>query len=91
MALESAEPAVVVKPEWRGVGLGTRILACLAREAVANGYHAFHAAYLADNAVIDRLIRASGLPAETRIADGVADVLLTLPDTLPDVDGASPP
>jgi GNAT superfamily N-acetyltransferase len=77
-----AEPAIVVAPEWRHAGLGTALLVELGRLAIANGYHAFRAAYLADNADVEALVRASGLPVERRIADGVTDVVLTLPGTL---------
>ncbi|HET7654259.1 MAG TPA: GNAT family N-acetyltransferase [Acidimicrobiales bacterium] len=79
-----AEPAIVVAPEWRHAGLGTALLVELGRIAIANGYHAFRAAYLADNTDVERLVRASGLTVERRIADGVTDVVLTLPGTLRD-------
>jgi GNAT superfamily N-acetyltransferase len=77
-----AEPAIVVAPDWRHVGLGTALLVELGRIAAVNGYHAFRAAYFADNTDIDRLVRASGLAVERRIADGVTDVVLMLPGTL---------
>lgn len=53
----SAEIAVTVVDAWQGRGLGTQLLAQLARRARSEGIHRFTALVSADNAVIAGLAR----------------------------------
>ncbi len=63
-----AEVAVVVRKEWRGLGLGTALLASLEEAAVERGIRRFTAYYLPDNAAIEALLSDRGFT--TGIRDG---------------------
>jgi GNAT superfamily N-acetyltransferase len=63
-----AEVAVVVQNEWRGLGLGTALLASLEEAAVERGIRRFTAYYLPDNAAIEALLSDRGFT--TGICDG---------------------
>jgi GNAT superfamily N-acetyltransferase len=63
-----AEVAVVVQPGWRGLGLGTALLASLEEAAIERGIRRFTAYYLPDNAAIEALLSDRGFT--TGIRDG---------------------
>jgi RimJ/RimL family protein N-acetyltransferase len=54
---QAAEVAVTVIDEWHGRGLGTELLARLARRARQEGIHRFTALAAADNTAVARLLR----------------------------------
>ena len=55
-----AEVAVVVQPEWRRLGLGTRLLELLESAAIERGIDRFTALYLPDNHQIVSLLERVG-------------------------------
>jgi GNAT superfamily N-acetyltransferase len=73
-----AEVAIVVDPDWRRVGLASRLLAMLAEAAVERGLRRFTAVYLVGNEVVEGLVRASGLPRTCRVSFGVTEVEINL-------------
>ena len=73
-----AEVAVVVRPEWRRVGLATALVLLLAQAAVERGFHTFSAAYLAENRPVAALVEdADGLGRQV-IRQGIAEFSLAL-------------
>ena len=73
-----AELAVVVRPEWRRVGLATALVLLLAQAAVERGFHTFSAAYLAENKPVAALVEdADGLGRQV-IRQGIAEFSLAL-------------
>ena len=68
-----AEVAVVVKPEWRRLGLATEMFALLEEAALERGVVEFEALYLADNHAIERVLEKRGFSGVT-IDSGVARV-----------------
>lgn len=84
-----AEVAVAVAPDWRRVGLGSRLLEVLAEAAVARGIRRFVAFYAVDNHDVDGLVKASGLPHRSQVSHGVAEAQLDLPPAHPPVPRAT--
>jgi GNAT superfamily N-acetyltransferase len=76
----SAEVAVAVAPDWRRVGLATRLLGLLARRANECGISTFTVLFMATNRPVVEL--AYEAHARIFIADGVAQSEIPL-DTLP--------
>ena len=77
-----AELAVVVKPEWRRVGLATQLFALLEAAAVERGVHQLEAFYLAENHAIERVLEKRGF-GDVAIEGAVARVtkqIRTSPD-----------
>jgi len=73
-----ADVAVVVRPEWRRVGLATALVLLLATAAVEHGVHTFRAAYLAENRPVAALVEdTSGLSRQV-IKQGIAEFSLAL-------------
>jgi len=64
-----AEVAIVVRSEWRAVGLGTAMLAALEEAASARGIRRFTAYYLAANAGIEALLAGRGFATGVRDGD----------------------
>ena len=73
-----AEIAVVVRPEWRRVGLGTLLILVLAKAAAERGVHTFSAAYLAENRPVAALVEDAGGLIRQVIEQGIAEFSLTL-------------
>lgn len=63
-----AEVAVVVRKEWRGLGLGTALLASLEHAALERGIRRLTAYYLPENNAIEALLADRGFT--TGISDG---------------------
>jgi len=76
-----AEIAVAVAPDWRGVGLGYRLLRMLGEAAVARGFRHFVASYFVGNRDVEGLVKACGLPYRSHVSQGVVEVQLALPET----------
>jgi GNAT superfamily N-acetyltransferase len=74
-----AEIAVAVAPDWRGVGLGSRLLGMLGETAVARGFRQFVASYFVGNRDVEGLVKACGLPYRSAVSQGVVEVQLLLP------------
>ena len=55
-----AELAVVVKPEWRRLGLATQLFALLEAAAIERGMNRLEAFYLAENHAIERVLEKRG-------------------------------
>jgi acetyltransferase len=77
-ASDTAEMAVVVRPDWRRRGVGTALLLHLAEAASARGLRYLRADFLADNQAAEALIATSGLAPPVYEA-GVGSVLQQLP------------
>ena len=88
---EVAEVAVAVAPQWRRVGLGSRLLRALGEAAVARGIRRFVAYYLGDNSEVEGLVRASGLSHRATVSRGVVEAHLDLPPPEPAGPQAQPP
>jgi RimJ/RimL family protein N-acetyltransferase len=80
-----AEVAVTVVDGYQGRGLGTILLAVLARTALANGIHRFHGDVLTVNTPMRRLLRRFGADAHLE-APGLVEAEL-LPDRLTEIVG----
>jgi acetyltransferase len=72
-----AELAVVVKPEWRRLGLATQLFALLEAAAIERGMNRLEAFYLAENHAIERVLEKRGFGG-IEIEGGVARVAKTL-------------
>jgi RimJ/RimL family protein N-acetyltransferase len=72
-----AEMAIVVKPEWRRLGLATEIFALLEQAAIERGIVELEALYLAQNHAIERVLEKRGF-GNIKIDSGVAHVTKTL-------------
>ncbi len=68
-----AEVAVVVKPEWRRLGLATEMFVLLEEAALERGVTEFEALYLPDNHAIERVLEKRGFAGVT-VGSGVARV-----------------
>jgi GNAT superfamily N-acetyltransferase len=73
-----ADIAMVVRPGWRRVGLGTALIQRLARAAAERGIHAFSASYLAENRPVAALVEDAGGLGRQVIKQGIAEVSLEL-------------
>jgi GNAT superfamily N-acetyltransferase len=73
-----AEPAIVVEDRYQNRELGTLLLKRLVAYARAHGIHTFLASYDYDNVRITRIIRRSGLPAESRVELGICGIRVKL-------------
>ncbi len=72
-----AEIAVVVKPEWRRIGLATAMFDLLEDAAIERDVAQFEALYLPDNHAIERVLEKRGFGGVT-VDAGVARVTKTL-------------
>ena len=72
------ECAIVVKPEYRRLGIAKILLDRLAPAAAARGYKTMSATYLADNAGAQGLLESCGFVLVADEGDGVVDVSLDL-------------
>lgn len=68
-----AEIAIVVKPEWRKVGLATAMFRLLEDAAIERGVSEFEALYLPDNHAIERVLVKRGFGGVS-VEAGVARV-----------------
>lgn len=75
---DSAEVAFVVQDEYQGRGVGTLLLAHLARIARGLGYRTFEAEVLPDNRQMLDVFAHSGLTRRERVLDGLTHVEMDL-------------
>jgi ribosomal protein S18 acetylase RimI-like enzyme len=73
-----ADLAVVVADAWQRQGIGTRLLALLADEAMRAGVRAFSVLTLADNQAAVRLLRRVVPETNLRVASGVLEGVVPL-------------
>ena len=85
-----AEIAVVVRPEWRRVGLGTLLILVLAKAAAERGVHTFSASYLAENRPVAALVKDAGGLIRQVIEQGIAEFSLALDGSQPATGPAGP-
>ena len=74
-----AEVAVAVDPDWRRVGLATRLVELLAQRARDCGIRSIRASFFAENVDVADLLSAAHLPLRRRSAGGIVDAVVTLP------------
>ena len=74
----TAEVAFIVEEDYQGLGIASRILACLADIARARGITAFEADVLGENKSMLRVFARSGLPMQQRREGGVIHVTMSL-------------
>jgi RimJ/RimL family protein N-acetyltransferase len=74
----TAEVAIEVQTGWQNQGLGTALLARLARVALDRGVHRFSGTFLADNLPLRRLLRDVGSLVTTTYEAGEGHVELDL-------------
>lgn len=67
----TVDVAVVVRPEWRGVGLGTHLVRAVVRRAVQQGATAVSVDFFASNITVQRLVAAAHLPEQRSVDHGV--------------------
>jgi RimJ/RimL family protein N-acetyltransferase len=75
---ETAEVAVTVADAMQGRGIGKRLGVLLADEAQGRGIKRFSAAVLSDNAPALRLMSAMGKRLDSRMQNGVRDLVTDL-------------
>ena len=73
-----AEIAVVVRPEWRRLGLATVLVLLLAKAAAERGIHTFSASYLAENRPVAALVEDAGGLGLQVIKQGIAEISLAI-------------
>ncbi len=73
-----ADVAVVVRPEWRRLGLATVLVLLLAKAAAERGIHTFSASYLAENRPVAALVEDADGMGRQVIRQGIAEFSLTL-------------
>jgi len=78
-----ADVAFVVRDDWQGQGLGTRLLASLIDMARSRGLIGFTADVLAGNRAMMNVFLESGLKVETRMESGVYELRMTFPPVAP--------
>ncbi len=78
---DAAEGALVVRDDYQGLGLGSRIFDLLVQMAMAQGIKELHAISHADNQGVLALIRQLGMPYENKISQGLQEFRLRLRDT----------
>jgi len=76
-----ADVAFVVRDDWQGQGLGTKLLASLVDLARSRGLVGFTADVLATNRAMMGVFLQSGLKVETRMESGIYELRMTFPPT----------
>lgn len=76
------EVAVVVDPEWRGVGLGTELVTRVVRRAASLGARELTADFYADNVPVQELLAELGLPEQRSVDHGVVQDEIRLDEDL---------
>lgn len=74
-----AEVAFVVRDDWQGQGLGTRLLSLLIETARSRGLIGFTADVLATNRAMMDVFLKSGLKVEARLEDGIYELKMPFP------------
>jgi len=74
----SAEVAVVVTDEWQGRGVGSALIASLARRAAAVGIERWWALMLTDNFAARRLLEKSGRVRREVVSSGLSELTFDL-------------
>ena len=75
-----ADSAFLVRDDWQGRGLGTRLMAALVEAARRQGIAGFTADVLARNEAMLRVFHNSGYPVESRLEEGVYNLRIPFVD-----------
>jgi RimJ/RimL family protein N-acetyltransferase len=78
---DAAEGALVVRDDYQGMGLGSRIFDLLVQTAMAQGIKELCAVSHADNQGVLALLRQLGMPYESRTSHGLQEFRLRVRDT----------
>jgi acetyltransferase len=76
----TAEIAVVVRDDYQGEGIGATLLDLITQVAMVRGIKQLQGYTLAENAVIQGLVRKSGLPFSIHTSRGETTVTISLSD-----------
>jgi acetyltransferase len=76
----TAEVAIVIRDDYQGEGLGTRLFDLLLQVAMVRGLRRLWAVSLAENTVFQRLVRTSGLPYTSQTLRGETTTSITIAD-----------
>jgi acyl-CoA hydrolase/ribosomal protein S18 acetylase RimI-like enzyme len=75
-----ADSAFLVRDDWQGRGVGTRLMAALVEAARLQGIAGFTADVLARNEAMLRVFHNSGYPVESRLEEGVYNLRIPFQD-----------
>ncbi len=78
-----ADAAFLVRDDWQGRGLGTRLMGALVEAARRQGIAGFTADVLARNAAMLRVFHNSGYPVESRMEEGVYNLRIPFQESAP--------
>jgi acetyltransferase len=78
-----AEVGIVVRDDYQGVGLGTRLILQLLQAAHSMGIEKFKGWILPENQRMLRLVKKPGLPVEQYTKHGETQVVVSLPPPKP--------
>jgi acetyltransferase len=73
-----AEPAIVLRDDYQGEGIGSVLFDILVQVAMVRGLKQLRALSLYENAAVNRLIHKLGLPVETHTRHGEMTSLITI-------------
>jgi RimJ/RimL family protein N-acetyltransferase len=76
----AAEVAIVLRDDYQGEGLGTRLFDLLLQVALVRGLKRLWAISLAENSAFHHLVRNSGLPFTSQTLRGETTTTITLSD-----------
>jgi GNAT superfamily N-acetyltransferase len=79
------ELGMLVRDDWQGLGIGSRLVRMVADQGADHGYTTMLAATQPDNHGVPAMVRRAGLPFTERVHWGLLelDIALTEPETLP--------
>ena len=80
---------IVVKPEWRGVGVGRALLHRMVERAPELGFTFLSLAYETDNEAAWRMLSSDDLVVARRIRNGVVKAALAVPAAMPRDDATT--
>jgi acetyltransferase len=75
-----AEPAIVLRDDYQGEGIGSVLFDILVQVAMVRGLKRLRALSLYENAAVNRLIHKLGLPVETHTSHGEMTSLIMIGD-----------
>jgi acetyltransferase len=74
----AAEFAIVIRDDYQGEGLGTKLLDLIIQVAMVRGLKELYGLTLAENEGIQRLMRKVGLPVHTHVSHGEMTLTIEL-------------
>ncbi len=76
----TAEPAIVLRDDYQGEGIGSVLFDILVQVAMVRGLKKLRALSLHENAAVNHLIHKLGLPVETHTSRGETTSVISLSD-----------